>query len=86
MSDPNKQPNKIPTPGGSPNWGVMILMAVICAILMVAFVFDGSTSAPGRTISLEQFLQDYKTGKVVLNQPKDFPIEIVLNSDCCEVH
>ncbi len=80
MSDPNKQPNKIPTPGGSPNWGVMILMAVICAILMVAFVFDGSMSAPGRTISLEQFRQDYKTGKVVLNQPKDFPIEIVLNS------
>ena len=62
MSDPNKQPNKLPTPGGSPNWGVMILMTVIVGILMVAFMFDGALTAPGRTISLDEFKKDYRAG------------------------
>ena len=84
MSDPEKQPNKIPTAGGSPNWGVLILMTVIFAILMVAFVFDGSLTSPGRTISLDEFRQDFKAGKVVLNQQKDFPIEVTLNSSSTE--
>ena len=84
MSDPNKQPNKLPTPGGSPNWGVMILMAVITGILIVAFMFDGSFASPGRTISLEQFRQDYRAGKVVLNEPKKFPLEVVLDSSSTE--
>ena len=84
MSDPNKDPNKLPTPGSSPNWGVMILMAVIFAILMVAFVFDGTLTSPGRTISLDEFRQDYKSGKVVLNAPKEFPIEVVLDSSSTE--
>ncbi len=84
MSDPNKQPNKLPTPGAGPNWGVMILMAVIFGILMVAFVFDGSLVSPGRSISLEQFRQDYKAGKVVLNQPKEFPIEVTLDAGATE--
>ena len=84
MSDPNKEPNKPPTTGGSPNWGVMILMTVIMGILLVAFMFDGSLSSPGRTISFDQFRQDYKAGKVVLNQPKEFPIEITLDSSSTE--
>ena len=84
MSDPNKQPNKLPTPGGSPNWGVMILMAVIAGILMVAFMFDGALASPGRSISLEQFRQDYKAGKVVLSHPKEFPIEVILDSSSTE--
>lgn len=84
MSDPNKHPNKLPTPGGSPNWGVMILMAVITGILIVAFMFDGSFASPGRTISLEQFRQDYRAGKVVLNEPKKFPLEVVLDSSSTE--
>ncbi len=84
MSDPEKQPNKLPTPGGAPNWGVLILMAVIFAILMVAFVFDGSLTSPGRTISLDEFRQDFKAGKVVLNQPKEFPIEVTLSSNATD--
>ena len=84
MSDLNKQPNKLPTPGGSPNWGVMILMAVITGILIVAFMFDGSFASPGRTISLEQFRQDYRAGKVVLSEPKKFPLEVVLDSSSTE--
>lgn len=84
MSDPNKQPNKLPTPGGAPNWGVMILMAVIAGILMVAFMFDGALASPGRAISLEQFRQDYRAGKVVLNEPKKFPLEVTLDSSSTE--
>ena len=84
MSDPNKQPNKLPTPGGSPNWGAMILMAVIAGIIMVAFMFDGTMASPGRSISLEQFRQDYRAGKVVLNEPKKFPVDVTLNSSSTE--
>ena len=84
MSDPNKQPNKSPLPGNPPNWGVMILMTVIVGILMVAFVFDGALASPGRVISLEQFTKDYKGGKVVLNQPKEFPIEVTLDASSSE--
>ena len=84
MSDPNKQPNKLPTPGGSPNWGVMILMAVITGILIVAFMFDGALASPGKSISLEQFRQDYRAGKVVMNDPKKFPIEVTMNSSSTE--
>ena len=84
MSDPNKQPNKLPTPGGSPNWGVMILMAVIAGILIVAFMFDGALASPGRVISLEQFRQDYRAGKVVMNDPKKFPIEVTMNASSTE--
>ncbi|MBR2145499.1 MAG: hypothetical protein IJ956_08160, partial [Akkermansia sp.] len=84
MSDPEKQPNKLPTPGGSSNWGAMILMFVILAILMVAFVFDGAFASPGRTISLDEFRQDYKAGKIVLNQPRDFPVEVTLSPSSVE--
>ena len=84
MSDPNKQPNKVPTPGATPNWGVLILLTVIAGILMVAFMFDGSLAAPGKTISLEQFRKDYKAGKVVLSQPKDFPVEVTLSASGTE--
>ena len=84
MSDPNKQPNKSPLPGNPPNWGVMILMTVIVGILMVAFVFDGALASPGRVISLEQFTKDYKGGKVVLSQPKEFPIEVTLDASSSE--
>ena len=84
MSDPNKQPNKLPTPGGSPNWGVMILMTVIVGILMVAFMFDGALTSPGRTISLDEFKKDYRAGKVVLNQPKEFPVEVTLDASSTE--
>ena len=84
MSDPNKQPNKLPTPGGNTNWGAMILMLIILAILMVAFVFDGAFASPGRNITLDQFRQDYKAGKVVLHQPKDFPIDVTLESNSVE--
>jgi glucosamine-6-phosphate deaminase len=62
----------------------MILMTVIVGILMVAFVFDGALASPGRVISLEQFTKDYKGGKVVLSQPKEFPIEVTLDASSSE--
>lgn len=77
---PKKNPfSSPPQPGSSPNWGVMILMAVITGILLVAFVFDGSMSSPARSITLDAFTKDYREGLVVTTQPKDYPIEVTTN-------
>ena len=75
MSDP-KKPLPPTSSGGSTNWGVLVLMAVIGCILLVAFAFDGTMGTPTRKISLEDFQKDYRQGKVVLNQPKDFPLSV----------
>ncbi len=84
MSDPNKKIPPTPQPGGSQNWGVMILMAVIAGILMVAFMFDGTMGSPARSINLEQFQTLWRQGKVVMNQPKEFPIEVTTNDASSE--
>ena len=77
---PNDNKNTPPQqPGSSPNWGVMILMAVITGILLVAFVFDGDMSSPAKGISLEEFEGKYRDGLVVLDDQKNYPIEVVTN-------
>lgn len=70
-----------PTPPGSPtNWGVLILMTVIAGILVLAFMADGTMASPARSLNLDAFVTDYRAGKVVLTQPKDFPIVVTTNA------
>lgn len=78
------KPGQQPPTGSSPNWGVMILMAVITAILLVAFMFDGSVSGPARDITLDAFTKDYREGLVVTTQPKEFPLIITTNDGSSE--
>ena len=80
MADQNQNKNGLPpTPGNSPNWGLWILMAVITGILLLAFTSDGSMGSPSRSISLEDFRKDYRSGKVVLTDPEHYPIEVISN-------
>lgn len=73
-------PKKSPGSAPSPNWGVLILVAIISGILLLAFTLDGSVTGPARTITFDAFRQDYRQGLVVLTQPKDFPV-VVTTSD-----
>ena len=80
-TDPDKNLPPTPrTPGSSPNWGVMILMAIIAGILLVAFVFDGALAPAAQPLKLDAFQKEYREGLIVQNDQKHFPIE-VLTSD-----
>ena len=80
MSDDNdKKTPPTPQPGSGPNWGLMTLLAVIAGILLIAFAFDGSMSSPARTITLDEFIRDFRKGLVVTGDRKQFPIEVVSN-------
>ena len=80
-TDPDKNLPPTPrTPGSSPNWGVMILMAIIAGILLVAFVFDGALAPAAQPLKLDTFQKEYREGLIVQNDQKHFPIE-VLTSD-----
>lgn len=75
---PNQSNNLPPAPQPQQkNWGVVILIAVIVGILMIAFNSEGTLGKPAKDMTLETFLQDYRNGNIVLNQPKKFPIEVI---------
>ncbi len=80
MPDSNKNglpptPPSTPTPGS--NWGLWVLMAVIAGILMLAFVSDGAMGSAAKQIKLDEFRKDYRRGLVVLNDDKNYPINVV---------
>ncbi len=75
---PNQSNNLPPAPQPQQkNWGVVILIVVIVGILMIAFNSEGTLGKPAKDMTLETFLQDYRNGNIVLNQPKKFPIEVI---------
>ncbi len=78
MPDPNKN-GLPPTPPNMPtsNWGLWILMAVIAGILMLAFVSDGALGASAQKLRLEDFRKDFRQGLIVLNDDKNYPIDVV---------
>ncbi len=78
---PNKNGLPPTPPQGSPtsgsNWGLWILMAVIAGILMLAFVSDGAMGATAQPLKLDEFRKDFRKGLIVLNDDKNYPIEVV---------
>ena len=54
-------------------------MAVITGILLLAFTSDGDIGSTAQKITLEEFRQDYRNGRVVLTEPDKYPIEVVSN-------
>ncbi len=86
MPDPNQNNNGTPpspkAPGPQSNWGMWILMAVIAGILVLAFSFDGNSSA--KRLSLDEFKRDFRSGNIVLNHPKDFPIDVTTSDASSE--
>ena len=75
--DQNQQPQQ-PTPS-QPNMGLWILISVIVAVILLAFVFDGGIGISVKKSTLPEFEQNYRSGMIVLNAPKEFPIEVVTN-------
>ena len=85
MSDHNQQPNGRPpahphTPG-RPNWGLWILIAVITGILGLAFMSDDGFSGSAKKLTMEEFENDCKDGRVILNHQKEFPVVITTNDN-----
>ncbi len=73
---PQKKPD---SSSGSPNYGVLILVAIISGILLLAFTMDGGMGSSARNITMDAFRQDFREGLVVLTQPKDFPVVVTTN-------
>ncbi len=77
----NQNKNGLPptpprTPGSSTNWGLWVLMAVIAGILLLAFASDGALGSSPRNVKLDKFIEDYRSGRIVLSDAKNFPIEV----------
>lgn len=71
-----------PTPPPTPvqpgkNWGAIILALVITGILLLTFTSDGALGMRNQDMKLDDFQKAYRSGQIVLNQPKDFPIEVI---------
>lgn len=86
MPDPNQKDNGTPPPvkPSTPqsNWGMWILIAVIAGILVLAFSFDGGSSA--KRLTLDEFRHDFRSGAIVTNNPKEFPIEVTMSDTSSE--
>ena len=70
----NKPNGQRPTP--QVNWGLWLLLAVLAGVVMLAFMFDGGLGSGARRMSLSEFESTYRKGMVVMNDPKEFPIEV----------
>ena len=82
--EPNQKPEgqpPTPSPASQPNWGLFLLLTVIVGVILLAFVFDGGIGSGAHKVSLSDFEQAYRAGRVVMNEPKDFPIEVVTNEN-----
>ena len=73
---PEGQP-PTPPPASQPNWGLWLLLTVIAAVVMLAFVVDGGVGSGAHKLGLAEFEQAYRSGKVIMNEPKEFPIEVI---------
>lgn len=70
-----------PTPSSQTNWGLWLLISVLIGILLLAFVFNDGLGTGSRKISLADFEKDYRSGKVILNDPDNFPINIITQNN-----
>ena len=62
-----------------PNWGLWLLLSVIVGVILLAFVFNDGIGVGSKKLSLSQFEADFRAGNVVLNDPQNFPIEVISN-------
>ena len=77
---PDKKPDNQtppPSPSSQPNMGLWLLIFVVVGIILLAFVFDGGIGSHSRKMSLPAFEEAYRQGLVVMNEPKEFPIEVI---------
>ncbi len=73
-----QEPPTPPTPPqGQTNWGLWVLISVIVGVILLAFVFDNGLGVSSKKMDLSSFEKKFRDGEVVLNDPKNFPIEVI---------
>ncbi len=78
--NPNGRPPVQPPAQGRTNWGLWILIAVITGILALAFMSDDGFGGSTKKITLEEFENDCKAGRIILNDQNHFPVVITTNN------
>lgn len=74
---PDGQQPQNPPPTSRMNWGVWLLSAVLIGVVLLLFTYDGDLGGGTKKITLSDFEKNYRTGLIVLNNPKDFPVEVI---------
>lgn len=69
-----------PRKSDSPNWGVWVMLILIVGVLAFGFFAPDSFGLGPHKESLEDFEKQYKSGRVLLDDPKS-PVEVVLSED-----
>jgi len=84
MADQNQNSNgrpPVPPPAqGRTNWGLWILIAVITGILALAFMSDDGFGGSTKKLTLEEFENDCKAGRIILNDQSKFPVVVTTNN------
>ena len=75
------QPHPPESTGGQPNWGLWMLLAVVVGVIMLLFVYDGGLGGGKREMSLGEFVKQYRSGMVITNNPKEYPIQDITNEN-----
>ena len=75
------QPHPPESTGGQPNWGLWMLLAVVVGVIMLLFVYDGGLGGGKREMSLGEFVKQYRSGTVITNNPKEYPIQVITNEN-----
>lgn len=78
--NPNGRPPVQPPAQGRTNWGLWILIAVITGILALAFMSDDGFGGSTKKITLEEFENDCKAGRIILNNQSKFPVVVTTNN------
>ena len=74
---PNEPPRPPQGQGPAPtrNWGALLLLVALAAIAILAFS-SNSSATPPQDNSLAAFRKDFRNGLIVVNDKKNFPIEV----------
>ncbi len=74
---PEKRGKEPQMPQRHSNLGLWVLLSVVVGIIMMAFLYNDGIGAGGKKMDLRQFEEQYRAGNVVLNEPENFPIEVI---------
>ncbi len=80
-SNEQEQPNQPMPPQGQTNWGLWVLVSVIVGVILLAFVFDGGLGVSTKKMELPTFEKELRSGMVIMNDPKNFPIEVITDEE-----
>ncbi len=59
------------------NLGLWVLLSVVAGIIMLAFMYNDGIGSGRKKIDLREFEEEYRAGNIVLDEPENFPIEVI---------